>query len=122
MEEGKIRIKYSKQSIRTRTDNKNHSFIIQNLSTQLILFSYKKMAIMILGPNLFIVKILSEGKTCKMYHLTIFKEGYLSLCLIICTKTHRIQYQSTSLMSLLSRLKVGPQPLICPLLQSQKPK
>ncbi len=120
MAEAKIRIKYSKHSIRMRMDNLNLSFITPSLNSPSILFSNKRMPIQILDHNQFIVKILSEDKPCKMYHLTIFKEGCLSQCLIICTKTLRIQYQSTSLMIQEQKLKVGLRPLIFPLLPSRK--
>ncbi len=120
MAEEKIHIKYSKLSIRMRMDNLSHSFIIPSLNSPLILSNNKRMEILILGRNLFTVKIHLVDKTCKMYHLTIFKEGCLSQCLIICIKILKIQYQSTSLMIREQKLKAGLLPLISPLLPSQK--
>lgn len=98
MVEGKIHIKYRKHSLRMRMDNQSHSFITPNLSSPLILSSYKRILTQISDPNLCIEKTRLEGKTCKMYLQTISKEDCLSQCLITCTKTLRIQYQSTSLM------------------------
>jgi hypothetical protein len=80
-------------------DSQSHSFIIRNLSSPLTLSSNKRITIQISDHSLCIEKIHLEDKSYKMYLLTIFKEDCHSQCPITCTKTLKIQYQSTSLMS-----------------------